>query len=237
MAGRIRSVGSLACWTACWPPATTFHAFIRGAGMALVFLDFEASSLLPASFPIEVAWVLADGTGESHLIKPADGWLDPPRGNPGWSAESERVHGIPLSTLMEQGKPAEEVAARAEAVLSSIQVLACSDAPSHDAYWLQRLYEAGGIRRDASLVDVRRVYGMLCRPPARPPASSGRPGPLARRSNVCATCRLKSSPVPRKPSTSGSMFGTEPCLMPQALWRTHAAIRQEVARHLREGGR
>ena len=152
--------------------------------MALVFLDFEASSLLPGSFPIEVAWVLEDGSGESHLIRPADGWLDPARGNPGWSPQSERVHGISLSTLAEDGKPAEKVAAMAQAVLSSPQVLACSDAPSHDAYWLQRLYEAGGIRRGRHF--GRRPTGLrhALPPVARPPASGGRPGSLARR----ATC-------------------------------------------------
>ena len=204
--------------------------------MALVFLDFEASSLLPGSFPIEVAWVLADGTGESHLIKPADGWLDPARGNPGWSAESERVHGIPLSTLMEQGKPAEEVAARAEAVLSSIQVLACSDAPSHDAYWLQRLYEAGGIRRDASLVDVRRVYGMLCRPllDLLPPVDDPDRWRVEQRVR-----NLSAEIVARAEEAEHVRQRVRHRALPdaQALWRTHVAIRQEVARHLREGGR
>ena len=204
--------------------------------MAMVFLDFEASSLLPGSFPIEVAWVLADGTGESHLIKPTDGWLDPARGNPGWSAESERVHGIPLSTLMEQGNPAEEVAARAEAVLSSIQGLACSDGPSHDAYWLQRLYEAGGIRHDASLVDVRRVYGMLCRPllDLLPPVDDPDRWRVEQRVR-----NLSAEIVARAEEAEHVRQRVRHRALPdaQALWRTHVAIRQEVARHLREAGR
>ena len=35
------------------------------------FLDFEASSLMKGSFPIEVAWVDQDAQAESYLIKPA----------------------------------------------------------------------------------------------------------------------------------------------------------------------
>src|SRR5947209_5891700 len=35
------------------------------------FLDFEASSLRSASYPIEVAWSHPDGSIESHLISPA----------------------------------------------------------------------------------------------------------------------------------------------------------------------
>ena len=204
--------------------------------MALVFLDFEASSLLPGSFPIEVAWVLEDGSGESHLIRPADGWLDPARGNPGWSPQSERVHGISLSTLAEDGKPAEKVAAMAQAVLSSPQVLACSDAPSHDAYWLQRLYEAGGIRRDATLVDVRRVYGMLCRPlldllPAVDDPDHWRVDQRVRNLSAEIVARAEEAEHVRQRVRHRALLDA------QALWRTHVAIREEVARHLREAGR
>ncbi len=204
--------------------------------MALVFLDFEASSLLPGSFPIEVAWVLEGGTGESHLIKPADGWLDPTRGNPGWSPESERVHGIPLSTLTEQGKPAEEVATRVAAVLSSPQVLACSDAPDQDGYWLRRLYEAGGIRRDASLVDVRRVYGMSCRPlldllPPLDDPDHWRVEQRVRNLSAEIVARAEEAEHVRQRVRHRALADA------QALWCTHVAIRQEVARHLREAGR
>ena len=204
--------------------------------MALVFLDLEASSLLPSSFPIEVAWVFEDGTGESHLIRPADGWLDLARGNPGWSPESERVHGIPLSKLVKQGEPAEEVAARAAAAFSSPQVLACSNAPGHDAHWLQRLNEAGGIRRRASLVDVRRVYGMLCRPllDLLPPVDDPDHWRVEQRMR-----NLSAEIIARAEEAEHVRQRVRHRALPdaQALWRTHVAIREEVARHLREAGR
>ena len=48
----------------------------QDAGSRVAFIEFEASSLNSGSVPIEVGWVLADGTGESHLICPAPGWTD-----------------------------------------------------------------------------------------------------------------------------------------------------------------
>lgn len=36
----------------------------------LIFVDFEASSLNPDSYPIEVAWSIPDDSIESHLISP-----------------------------------------------------------------------------------------------------------------------------------------------------------------------
>ena len=202
----------------------------------MVFLDLEASSLLPGSFPIEIGWVLEDGTGESHLIRPADNWLDPARGNPGWSLDSERVHGISLSTLMDLGKPAEEVAALADAVLSSAQVLACSDAPGHDAYWLQRLYEAGGVQRDVTLVDVRRLYGMLCRPlldllPSMDDPHRWRIEQRVGNLSAEIVARAEEAEHVRQRVRHRALADA------QALWRTHVAIREEVARHLREAGR
>ncbi len=38
------------------------------------FIDVEASSLSEYSFPIEVGWVLEDGTGTSYLIRPEPTW-------------------------------------------------------------------------------------------------------------------------------------------------------------------
>ena len=46
-------------------------ALHRRFGSMLVFLDFESSSLGKRSYPIEVAWVFANGRLESHLTLPA----------------------------------------------------------------------------------------------------------------------------------------------------------------------
>jgi hypothetical protein len=64
------------------------------------FLDFEASSLASASYTIEVAWSVAHGSIESHLISPKgiDKWRD-------WSFKSQELHGITREELITHGKP------------------------------------------------------------------------------------------------------------------------------------
>lgn len=124
------------------------------------FLDVEASSLGADSFPIEVAWVDEDGHGESHLIHPAEAWLAD--GCPGWSRESQAIHGIELEVLMRQGQPVHGVAAKVASVLRTGDVF--SDAPEWDAAWIRTLMHAGGQDVVVGLLDVVRAYGMACRP-------------------------------------------------------------------------
>ena len=126
----------------------------------IYFVDFEASSLLPASFPIEIAWVNTRGQGESYLIRPLEKWLD----GGGWSRESEAMHGISLDTLMKNGVPVGRVSKRATDALSSRRVMACSDAPEFDGSWMEALLDAGGEERAVRLLDVQQLYGWACRP-------------------------------------------------------------------------
>jgi hypothetical protein len=103
-----------------------------------VFLDFEASSLGKTSYPIEVAWAFENGEAEAHLLLPAPNWTD-------WDDKAEAVHGIPRSTLLSDGEPVEEVAARMMARLSGHDLFA--SAPSWDGKWLSALLRAGGLPR------------------------------------------------------------------------------------------
>lgn len=104
----------------------------------LVFLDFEASSLGERSYPIEVAWVFADGTSEAHLIRPAPDWDD-------WDPESQAIHGIARATLEAEGTPHDRVAQRMIAALGGHDLRA--SAPSWDGKWLSRLLRAAGLPR------------------------------------------------------------------------------------------
>lgn len=107
-------------------------------GRMLVFLDFEASSLAKRSYPIEVAWVFADGRSESHLIAPAPDWTD-------WDAEAEAIHRIDRDTLLREGTPHQAVADRMMEVLAGHDLLA--SAPSWDGKWLSALLRAAGLPR------------------------------------------------------------------------------------------
>lgn len=130
----------------------------------IYFLDFEASSLMKGSFPIEVGWVDEKGQAESYLIRPAPEWLTLDDGRPEWSPESERLHGIPVAALLAEGVDHGRVARRAEEVLGRLQAVAFSDNPHSDGYWLDMLLRACGVRRAVPVTDVRLLYGWACRP-------------------------------------------------------------------------
>jgi hypothetical protein len=102
----------------------------------IAFLDIEASSLREHSYPIEVAWVLEDGTSESHLVRPQPTWTD-------WAADSALVHGIARADLITRGIPAPDVARRLHAVLVGHDVH--SDAPEADRVWLTVLMRTAGL--------------------------------------------------------------------------------------------
>lgn len=88
----------------------------------IYFVDIEASSLLPGSYPIEVAWVGEDGHGEGYLLRPEPGWTE-------WSPESEAVHGIAPALLWDQGLPCGVVARRVAEVLGDGRARVVSGAP------------------------------------------------------------------------------------------------------------
>lgn len=105
-----------------------------------VFLDFEASSLRPESYPIEVGWAGEDGSLESWLIRPAPGWDD-------WDPAAEAVHHLTREQLLSAGRPHEEVAHRALAALKDHDVYV--SAPSWDGKWMSVLLRAAGLPRHA----------------------------------------------------------------------------------------
>lgn len=199
----------------------------------ILFVDFEASSLLPGSFPIEVAWVDEDGQAESYLIRPHEDWLDEAAGHPGWSADSAAVHGIALETLLAEGAPAEWVARRAAAALGRANVMACSDSPGFDGGWLETLLDAGDIRPSPRLVDVRQVYSWACRPlrdlhPLKPTVTPEHAEQQFR--------NLALEIVTQAEEAEALRLSTHHRALPdaQSLWRTWRAIRDEVARQVAE---
>lgn len=105
-----------------------------------VFLDFEASSLSKASYPIEVAWVFEDGQSESYLIAPAPTWTE-------WDEEAAAIHGIARDSLKAEGTPVEILGRRMLSVLSGHRLYA--SAPSWDGKWLSALLRAAGLPRHA----------------------------------------------------------------------------------------
>ena len=102
-----------------------------------LFIDFEACSLRPDTWPIEVglAWIEPDGSinSDAHLIRPDPTWpLD------AWDEGSADVHGISLADLA-QAPPALDVALWVRDHAAGIPLV--SDAPGMDWIWLDRLME------------------------------------------------------------------------------------------------
>ena len=124
----------------------------------VIFVDLEASSLVEG-YPIEVGWAIVRDfkvTTESHLIRPTPEWyFDDFR----WSTDSEAVHRITRSNLLEQGKLPAEVAARMTELFSG--KILYSDAPSYDFAWIVELFHGALNNRSAvplKLADVSYLY-------------------------------------------------------------------------------
>lgn len=103
-------------------------------------LDFEASSLSPQGWPVEIglSWIEHGSVQTwSSLIRPAPAWdlAD-------WSVQSAAVHGIRMVNL-ETAPPATKVAESFLRVLGARRLV--SDAPEFEMRWLSRLLQTNGL--------------------------------------------------------------------------------------------
>ncbi len=120
--------------------------------MEPAFIDFEASSLKPKSWPIEVgiAWVNNGRVAvEAQLIRPEPSWsIDD------WHPASEKVHRIPRGALNE-AETAGNVAMWLRGKLQGKRVV--SDAPEFDQRWLDRLMKTACEQHEIRIDDFDRV--------------------------------------------------------------------------------
>ena len=117
----------------------------------IIFLDFEASSLLPGSWPLEVGWTAVGEVTESHLIRPNAAWVD-------WDPAAQAVHGLSLEHLREHGERAELVARRALDVLARPGAVVCSDAADWEQLWLDCLLQEAALPLDIKVHPASRIY-------------------------------------------------------------------------------
>lgn len=151
-----------------------------------VFLDFEASSLEDASYPIEVGWAFEDGLTESHLIRPAPGWTD-------WAPDAEAIHGIPREELVRVGSPHDVVARRMVEALAGHDLYAT--APSWDGKWLSVLLRAAGLPRHA--LRLRRAEEAHLQAAREVLSAAGAPEPLGdAAAQLVARARERAAPGP-----------------------------------------
>jgi hypothetical protein len=98
-------------------------------------MDIEASGFGRHSYPIEVGYVLADGSSFCTLIRPQPHWTH-------WDPEAERVHQIRRELLLQHGRSVTEVADLLNEQLRGHTLF--SDGWAHDYAWLATLFEEAG---------------------------------------------------------------------------------------------
>lgn len=111
-------------------------------------MDLEASGFGRGSYPIEVGFVLTDGTCFCTLIKPFDDWRH-------WDESAEKLHGISRDILVQHGKSPLQVAKLLNEKLNGLTLY--SDGWSQDNSWLLQLYDRVGMWPSFKLETIRQV--------------------------------------------------------------------------------
>jgi hypothetical protein len=111
-------------------------------------LDIEASGFGSGSYPIEIGFVLPDGTAYCSLIVPDAEWTH-------WDGDAERVHGISRALLQRHGRSAHDVAVELNRRLAGRTVYC--DNWAHDYAWLARLFESADISPSFRLRHLREL--------------------------------------------------------------------------------
>lgn len=119
--------------------------------MIPVFLDVEASSLSPMSYPIEIAWSDEKGNIESHLINP----YSYPEHYDDWDPSAQAVHKLSRNYLSEHGEHFIHVAKTMERQLSGKIVY--TDAPYYDQFWCDQLFEITDILYTFNFRDINEL--------------------------------------------------------------------------------
>lgn len=138
-AGRAYAVGMV---SAALPPATA------PATDAPAVLDIEASGFGRDSYPVEVGFVLPDGQTYCTLIRPAPDWTH-------WDPAAEKLHHIPLATVIKHGRDVAEVARQLNARLCGLTIYC--DGWAHDYVWLNVLFDAAGLTPSFKLDNLRAL--------------------------------------------------------------------------------
>ncbi|MCC4796694.1 hypothetical protein [Enterovibrio norvegicus] len=114
-----------------------------------VTLDFEASGLSDASYPIEVGYCLPDGNSISLIINPDSS----PEGWQYWDEFAEKeIHGISRQQLVTQGVSVLDVCTHLNNALCYYDDVLCDS--QWDLFWLGRLYKAAHMRPTFTLTEV-----------------------------------------------------------------------------------
>lgn len=111
-------------------------------------MDIEASGFGRDSYPIEIGFVLPDGSAWCTLVRPEPQWQH-------WDPRAEAVHRISRDVAVRHGRNVTEVAGTLNERLRNC-VVYC-DGWAHDYPWLARLFDAAGLRQTFRLEHLNRL--------------------------------------------------------------------------------
>ena len=113
-----------------------------------IIIDVEASGFGVGSYPIEVGFVLPDGSPNCFLIAPLEEWVH-------WDQGAEKIHGIQRQTIVSHGRPIQEIAQLLNEQLADTIVY--SDAWGNDSSWLGLLFHSAGVAQQFRLESIRAL--------------------------------------------------------------------------------
>ena len=128
-------------------PPDADSAAAQAAALPCV-IDIEASGFGRGSYPIEIGFVLPDGSAWCTLVQPDTDWTH-------WDEQAERMHGISRTLLARHGRSAREVAAELNERLAGRAVYC--DNWAHDYAWLARLFDSASARPNFKLRHLREL--------------------------------------------------------------------------------
>ncbi len=111
-------------------------------------LDMEASGFGRNSYPIEVGYVLADGTSFCTLIRPEPHWTH-------WDEQAEQTHHISRAIAEQHGQDATAVAHKLNTNLAGKTLY--SDGWANDYSWLGKLFDAANLSPHFKLDNLRAL--------------------------------------------------------------------------------
>jgi len=111
-------------------------------------LDVEASGFGAGSYPIEVGFVLPDGSSYCTLIRPAPEWTH-------WDVKAQQLHRITQDAIVRHGRDVADVARQLNDRLHG-RTLYC-DGWAHDYAWIGALFEAADATPAFKLDNLRAL--------------------------------------------------------------------------------
>ncbi len=113
-----------------------------------IVLDVEASGFGRDSYPVEIGYVMPNGSCFCSLVRPEPHWTH-------WDPAAQRLHHITRDSAVQHGRPPSELAHELNRALRGKTVY--TDAWGNDYSWLGTLFEAAALSPSFRLDSLRTL--------------------------------------------------------------------------------